>query len=54
MGKSVEHAGENVRRTARFSTINHHHKILDDLPITNNAKEGTAKLNYTHDSESSD
>ena len=51
MGEYAKHAGENVRRTARFSPINRHQNVLDDLLITNNAKEGTAKLNYTHNSE---
>ena len=54
LGESVEHTGENVRRAARFSPINHHQKILDDLVITNNAKEGTARFNNTHNSESLD
>ena len=56
LGKSVEHAGEYLRRAARFNPLmwNHHQNVLDDLPITNNAKEGTAKLIYTHNSESLD
>ena len=46
LGKSLEHTGEFIRRTAWFSPImwNHHQNILDDIPITNNAKEGIAKL----------
>ena len=46
MGKSVEHMGTYTRRAARFPSQmwSQYGPVVDNLPITNNAKEGTKSL----------